>query len=324
MKNLIYQIATIIGTLFLLSSCHSTTKVAISGTPYSEIYDQYGTLLTTLSSDGKGELELNDNKAYSSLLLSKTKDSQEKVPFALDYEHSTHGGARAADILTNIGYYGAAGATIYACTIDVVTGLVTGLPVTGGLLALNTAIGQRRNQYAHEHQYEYLSHASTNQDITFQQPNIQYVSFEVPSNTMNELDTPSTEIPDKTSTKKSKKVRPTKDNAINIEGTYVGSGKMSLNSVDIETMRGLKFVIKRTGKNEVDLSLIETDGNNFFGEPLHFNVNMQDNKTYYLNNGKSKGLTITIGTNGTLQYKNTNLVIDNVKYSLSITATKLK
>lgn len=70
MKNLIYKIAILIGAVVLLSSCHSTTKVAISGTPYSEIYDQYGSLLTTLSGDGKGELELNDNKAYSSLLLS--------------------------------------------------------------------------------------------------------------------------------------------------------------------------------------------------------------------------------------------------------------
>lgn len=115
------------------------------------------------------------------------------------------------------------------------------------------------------------------------------------------------------------------DYAKKSEGTYVGTGVISLDGEDIEELHGLTVEIKRSGSNEVTINIIESDGNDFFGAPTKYTA-AKGGKT----NGKSSiNLThktipsaiITIREDE-LVYLNPKVEIDGTVYTFNIRAEK--
>ena len=160
---------------YFLSSCTTSQKIVVNGTPGTEIYSPTMEKLATIESNGKTKIKLSSD-GYYAYLMSHQPSTWQFVPFALDYKHKGYIGNR---LLKYTGYtISAAGvfADLVGCIALLSGAEDVGAPfLIGGSAAigLGTAIGMPADFRSHQTQYgyrfKYLTNHVTNQDINFSQ-----------------------------------------------------------------------------------------------------------------------------------------------------------
>jgi len=71
----------VIMVVAIFSSCSTTEKFYVSGTPNTEIYTPYYVQVGTIGSNGRTKIEISSDN-YCAFFLSKSPNSELYVPFA--------------------------------------------------------------------------------------------------------------------------------------------------------------------------------------------------------------------------------------------------
>ena len=328
--KLLYRFIAIM-VVALLTSCSTTEKFLVSGTPNTKIYTPEYTHVGTIGSDGTAKIKLTSNHYYA-FLLSKDSKSNTYIPFALDYKYKSRAGA---SFLKNIGM----GTTMLGATtmliglISLAAGeeeIATGFLGVGGAATLaGIPIGMpadfRSQQTSYEYQFQYLNKQNTNSDLHFTK-----VVFTEPHknaeqvNLQNENSIPAeveeTSVSRKQLTEKSTKTL--KNYGKQVANTYVGTGKLTQNKTTIESYSNIKVKIEYVNKDEVRVNVTESNGSDFFTNYSLYKVEKKKNGSYLLTHSKIASATITIDTNGNLKYNHPKVNIDGEIYNLQIITTK--
>mgnify|MGYP005612733857 CR=1 FL=1 len=80
-----FYIASLLVSIIFISSCSKTIKVTVYGSPGTEIRTPEKDYICTIDSSGTGIAEINLDYPYE-YLLSKTPDSKQYIPFAMDWK----------------------------------------------------------------------------------------------------------------------------------------------------------------------------------------------------------------------------------------------
>lgn len=310
---------------YALSSCTTSQRVTISGTPGTEIYSPNKKKLAVINETGKAQVELS-SEIYYAYLLSRQPNTDQYVPFALDYKYKSYSG-------TKILKYTGMGITL-AGIVPMLAGVIMlciegeAALYLGGTAAtlLGIPIGMpadfRSSQTQYEYQYEYLSPSSTNQDLHFV-PIVDNGIKKVTSSSMAESRS-STSSKSKASSKKQVKTssssRTLNDFGKSISGTYVGTGKLKESGDIVETYDKIKIIISRVDKNTVTVDVVES-GESFFNENQSCTVKKTDTG-YTLSFKDITSAYINIDKTGKLSYKHPSVDIDGDIYTLEISARK--
>lgn len=136
MKNKsVLTVILLVATMVLLSSCSSTQKFTVHGTPGTVIAQQYGQA-TVIDQSGQATLTMGRTISdYNHFLLAKAPNSDVWVPFALDYKDHNRGFTKTMAILSAA----ISGVGDIACVAMAISGvegaaiLIGGIPALGGL-----------------------------------------------------------------------------------------------------------------------------------------------------------------------------------------------
>lgn len=329
--KLTYKLTSIILSFSLLTSCSTTQKIQISGLAGTEIYTPSKAKVGTISNSGHTEVIL-ESDAYYAYLLSKTEGSDNYIPFALDYKNENYTGEKMARVvgytLSGIGLGIAIPGTIglLATGGDDPWGIVSAIGLGTALagVAIGMPVDSRLQQIDHKYGFKYLSQQTTNQDITFTQPQLITVSPEKEKATKS-----AKHAVDKTSQKdnskkssSSKSSKSFKDYSTAIEGSYIGSGTLMLGERLIESYKDIVIKITRIDNSSVEVSIIESDGLEFFSETSVYNIKKGSGNTFTLTHNDISEATIKIDKNKKAIYIHPRVEIDGDIYTLKITATK--
>ncbi len=341
--NTICKILCAIALTAISLSCSTYQKITIYGEPDTEIFTPDKNKIGTLSSEGKSVVTI-PRDVYYAYLLYQDKNSDKKIPFALDYKNKSFFGTK---LLSGTGFalFGIGSA------ISMVTGvaaIATGEDgedmgiaplmeagligmVGGGAGVLMTSCAENEEQ--RERLFEYLPRQSTNQDLRFEkfvdngykkeigsravpmEENVAESSRKVES-------VQSESYSSKAKSRSSKSKRILTDLAKQVEGTYIGSGKLLLKDETIENYQDIKVVLKRLDKNTVQVDVYESNGEAYFNESGRYSVKKIDSGKYQLTMNGISSATITIDANKKMVYLHPKVNIDGDLYALRITASK--
>lgn len=336
--NPIYKFISIILICSLLASCSTTQKIQVSGLAGTEIYTPDRTKVGTINSTGSAEITLNSN-AYYAYLLSKDSGSNKYIPFALDYKNHNYIGTKIAAgagyTLASFGLIAVTGGLIGAAVAgddDDMTATSSVIVVAGfGLAGAGVGIGmpadERMKQTDHAYQFKYLPTQTTNQDLSFTKPQLVVVNQpkKETKKASQKKDNNSTKKSSK-STKKlnSKSTKSFKDYGLAIEGTYVGSGSLTLENEVVETYDDIIVKIIRIDNDSVEVIVTEANGEDFFGESSVYSIKKGQKNTFTLTHEDIAKATIKIDRNKKAIYIHPQVDIDGEIYTLKITATLQK
>lgn len=317
MKYLI-KIATIVLLFSVITSCTTTEKITISGTPGTMIYTPNEKCMGTIPSDGKLKIELPSD-GYFGYLLSKEEKSDLFVPFALDHRKCNHIGTK---ILSKAGYtimfMGLAiecgGLIAYLVDSESETAsalIASGLGAAGVGALMGGPATNRLGQLSYDWNFKYIDDQCTNQDITFTKPILNIAKKKTITKKVS-----STNTHKKTVSGKTKKTL--KDYAAQIEGTYIGTGNLSLNGKIIERYSKAIIKIERLDNETVCVN-IEENGAFFFDECNNYKIKKTKNGYFLTHNSISKAI-IKISNNGNIEFFHPEVNLDDTKYSLSLKA----
>ena len=351
MKNIrkLKSICILLSICILFASCHTTQTITVNAPAGTKIYTPSKSLLGTTSNNGKLEIEI-DSDTYYPFFLSKANDSNDYIPFALDYKNKNYN-------LTKFGEYIGKGLAIAGTGVLTITTIalaaaaaagdddittifgITG-GIAGGVTLLGVAIGRpceaRADQTQYEYQYKYLSTQTTNCDIKFTQPNFEEnlikedkeeavkeekeeaVKEEKKSTTTNNKKENSSIANIKLKSEKS--AIKLNNHARTIAGEYVGSGKITKDGTTIEKYDNAKIILEYIDKNNVNVS-VEIDGEKFFSSASAYKVDKAENG-YKLTHSEISKADISIDKANNLIYIHQRVNIEGDIYTLTIKAKK--
>lgn len=310
MKNVVRLMAVLL-FCSMINSCSTFQNITVFGEPGTEIYTPDLEKVGTIKGDGKGEITLPRDVYYPFLLSGNGEWADIKIPFALDYKNKSYNGTR---ILCGV---------FFVVAIPVMTVGAPGYFVTA----------KRLSETQRQWQFEYLSKQSTNQDLRFEKfvdngykKEIGSKSVPVEEN-VAESDKPVESAQSESSSsaaksRSSKSKRTLTDLTRQVEGTYIGSGKLLLKDETIENYQDIKVVLKRLDKNTVQVDVYESNGEAYFNESGKYSVKKIDSGKYQLTMNGIPSATITIDANKKMVYLHPKVNIDGDLYSLRITASK--
>jgi len=335
MKTHIYYSLAIVVACFLLTSCHTTQKYYVQGTPGTKIYNPSYQYVGEIGSDGRLNVS-TDADSYQAFLLSQAPGSQTLVPFALDYEKHSYRGTKIKRVVGQV-------LTLFGLTGFMMGGIdllaYGGDPVLGGAITLGAGAAvaiagasmwdvnnQRLNQKSYDYQFKYLSNQNANTDIRFTQPvfNEPYRTRSTASQTTSSPSTTTTGSATASSTSTrhvtQRSTKTLRDYGQQVEGDYIGEGSLTRGGNIIETYKNIKVTLTRRGNEVVAVIVTENNGNNFFEAPSEYSVTKLSTGGYKLVNKEISSATITIDKNGQLVYNHPKVNIDGDVYTLKITA----
>lgn len=309
MKNIV-RLMTVLLFCSMINSCSTFQKITVLGEPETEIYTPNLEKVGTIKSDGKGEITL-PRDGYYPFLLSCNGGSDIKIPFALDYKNKSYNGTR---ILCGV---------FFVVSIPVIT---VGMP---GFLVTSKRLSETQRQW----QFEYISKQSTNQDLRLEKfvdngYNKEIGNKPVPvEENVVESDRKVEYARSESSSsvaksRSSKSKRSLMDLAKQVEGIYVGSGKLLQNDETIENYQDIKVVLKRLDKSAVQVDVYESNGEAYFNESGKYSVKKIDSGKYQLTMNGIPSATITIDASKKMVYLHPKVNIDGDLYALRITASK--
>ena len=322
-----------IGTCLVLTSCWTSTKFTVQTEPGTEILSKDYTLLSVADSKGEAKVKISDDE-YSAFLISHRPNTDVYIPFALDYKSRSVAGTGFQQFiglfLGGIGTVALIGATAAVIGGDEEVAVQL---VTGGAGAAFSGMGigmpaySRMDQVAYDNQYKYQKQQRTNQDLSFTSPsfatdNPASVAQTIPVATQTEQTI--SNIGASTSTKKlsQRSSKTLKDKASQIQGTYVGTGKLTKDKEVIETYADITVTIKRIDKNKVGVMVTEKDGSQFFDKTSEYVISSASDGVFKLVLEGINSAEITIDSNKNLIYLHPRVNIDGDIYTLSINGTR--
>lgn len=333
-------VAIIFITIFY--SCSTYQKIKVFGEPGTDIFSPDKDKIATINSSGNVVLSI-PRDSYYAFLYSSSKDSDIKIPFALDYENRSFTGARLLyGIELGLGFAAAgalfSGTVVAICDSEDEDGFGASMLSLGGIGALaggfsGMVTSSRLQETQRQWKFEYLSKQSTNQDLRFEKFVDDGYKKEIGSNAISmeenvaesgrELkQTQSETYSSIARSRSSKSKRTLTDLAKQVEGTYIGSGKLLLKYETIENYQEIKVVLKRLDKNTVQVDVYESNGEAYFNESGKYSVKKIDSGKYQLTMNGIPSATITIDANKKMVYLHPKVNIDGDLYSLRITASK--
>lgn len=324
------KILLIIGLVFLITSCTTTEKFSVYAPVGTKIYTPNSPYapngMATYSEKVKIEIP---SDMYCAYILAQSGESTIKVPIGLDYKIDRHTRAKVPFYLIPIGVGVVAGGIAVKDEIILASGELLGLTGTGMLLCTQARF--RQTSYDYNFAYE------KNQRVKIPQLSYTLLNPNPPKEHKNET----VEIKESSSRKKassgkdvsqekksatsnSSKVNTSRlDNAKRIEGKYVGKGKLlSGNNIE-ENYSEIYLEVERIDKDHVSIRIIESD-EDYFDAPLVYTLKKGKNSGYILNIDKLPEAVIQITYSGKLTFNHKKVNIDDVIYTLEITADKVK
>lgn len=107
-----------------------------------------------------------------------------------------------------------------------------------------------------------------------------------------------------------------------IEGSYVGTGLLTLNNKMIEEYEGIKVIITKDDNKIVGVQVQESDGSDFFYSPLEYQVSKKTDGSYELILKDISSAKITIDKNGNMTFIHPKVNIEGQAYQLSLKTIK--
>lgn len=333
MMKTIFKIITIGCLIFCFVSCSTSTKITIYGEPGTEIYTPHWNKIGKIDNSGKVSVSLSDDEYYP-FLMSYKSGTGGFVPFALDYQYKKYS---VRKVVTQSSF----GVWLGAIIVGVVqlandgsasdgVGVLMGVsPLTG----LYTWLTYKKTD---EYCYHYSLGQQTNQDMIMTKPQLDTIKSEkvIEEKTTSTPPSNSSTLASSSSSKKmassnstktlssSSSTKSFKDNAVKIEGTYVGTGVLKQGNETIESYSGIKVVIKKKTAEVVLVNVIESDGSKFFYSDGEYSIKKQPNGKYVLTLMDISTATIEIDVNNNMVYVHPRVNIDSSIYKLSIKAKK--
>lgn len=323
MKRTLYLVAVLMVVIFL-TSCKTTT-VFVSGTPDTEIYTPSYKHIGTIGADGKVKIEMTNEKYYA-FLLSKNTDSDLLIPFALDYEKRNTAGAH---IGAGVGLELFVGGGIAMLAGAILTAIDEASPfiVLGGLAGMLSGAAimlpcmNMLDTPSYQYQYKYIEQQKTNSDINFTKA-VFNEPVKIRTQNKKQLASSNDKIEGSfiNNRKSSQKSSGSLDNTMLIEKEYVGNGELLHNNSVIESYSNIRVIIKRINKNEVQVNVVESNGNEYFNGSAIYTVSKDSNGSFKLTHSTIPSATISIDNNGNLNYVRPRVSIEGYIYKLKISA----
>lgn len=331
-------VAIIFITIFY--SCSTYQKIKVFGEPGTDIFSPDKDKIATINNSGNVVLSI-PRDSYYAFLYSSSKDSDIKIPFALDYENRSFTGARLLyGIELGLGFAGAgalfSGTVVAICDSEDEDGFGASMLSLGGIGALaggfsGMVTSSRLQETQRQWKFEYLSKQSTNQDLRFEKFVDDGYKKEIGSNAISmeenvsesgrELKQTQSETYSSIARSRSSKTKRTlTDLAKQVEGTYIGSGKLLLKDETIENYKNIKVVLKSLEKNSVQVDVYESNGDAYFRECGKYCVKKVGTDKYQLTMNGIPSATITIDANKKMVYLHPKVNIDGDLYTLKISA----
>ena len=333
MKHFINLLFVIV-VCMVLSSCSTSTKFTVLAEPGTEILTKDHNLLGVADNSGKIKVKISDND-YSAFLLSHRPNSNDYIPFALDYDSRSLVGVSLAEttgiFLASVGLIiELAGALAVAAGDDDIGLVMVGGGAGAALLGCSWGgpATERMKQTAYDHRYKYVNRQITNQDLPSQKPDF---AKENPINintVTNKVQSTNSIIVTEDNSSKSSKVlsqkssKTFKDLASLIEGKYIGSGKLTKDGSTIESYDKISVTIRRVSSTIVGVVVAESDGSKFFNEETEYTISKNLNGDYQLILNGISSAKIIIDSQGRLVYVHPKVNIDGDIYQLSINGEK--
>lgn len=283
MKNFVKYILICL-IVYGISSCYPAKKLTVTGTPGTEIYEKSYFDYDKIATIG------NDGKAkikltrgsFTPFLLAHDKQTSKITPFGVDYKYKSRGG--------ELFLFGLL--TCWMHTLFVV---------------------QPNDQLMNG--YEYLKYQSISPN-----PNAPYANTGERREVANR--TASSGLLSKASTSSSTSKLLRKDYSKQLQGEYIGNGKLLQKENVVETYRNMKVVMSSVDRNTMTVEIL-MDGNEAVFAPCDYNIKSQGNNNFVLTSKEDSSNKIIIKGNK-INYNNPNVRIDGEKYNLQITANKTR
>lgn len=334
--NLIIGVLALFFNLFL-SGCSTTEKFTITGPTNTQVYNPAEKMMGTISgTDLKVEVPSNDYYGY---VLATDPSSQITAPFGLNVHKKVRYGEKAA---VGVGYsllsLGGGGALIGSLclilssangdddvsgTFGIMAGASAGVGLVGASMAWPAS--SRLQQLTHAYNFTYDS----NQTISFEGLSKELLHPDAPKQEQyiaedeGRRKRASSGSPRESNEKNYSAARKTKAQKLSkkVEGTYLGKGKLFLNKNLEEQYSDVGLIIVPIDDNTVSVRVLENN-EDFFVEPLIFNVNSTKGGDYLLKMDGISDATITIDKNGQVKFTHPKVYIDDSMYKLVIEAGK--
>lgn len=172
-KIIIYILMSI--SVVSLSACSTIEKFVVSGNPGTEIYTPEQEMLSVVGDDGKAVIKLSSDLCYT-YLLSKDINSQQYIPFALDYKNTSYAGTKTLAAASGVIFTAGALSELIGCIAvlggdeDVATPFLLGGAVMLPTGIISGVTDARLSQITRQWQFSYLRNQQTNSDINFTMP----------------------------------------------------------------------------------------------------------------------------------------------------------
>lgn len=287
MKNIIKFLTICIFVCSLSSCLTSKQSVTVSGTPDTEIFTSPGEgleKLGTIGNEGKIKIKLSRN-GYIPYLLSYDKNTNKYYPMGVDYKYTS------------------------TLVKDITLGILT--VGWSGILDWGYFNSSQCNE-----EFRYLD----NQTISSAIPNAPYANTGERREVANR--TSSSGLLSKASTSSSTSKLLRKDYSKQLQGEYIGNGKLLQKENVVETYRNMKVVMSSVDRNTMTVEIL-MDGNEAVFAPCDYNIKSQGSNNFVLTSKEDSSNKIIIKGNK-INYNNPNVRIDGEKYNLQITANKTR
>lgn len=308
--NIITAIVLILGA----QSCTISKEITINTEPSTEIYDRDFERVATADEYGHAHLRVNV-KDYHAFYLSKRPNSEEYIPFAIDYKKRSKAGIITFSTLLGV-IPAVMSATAIACGEDaglaILESTIFSLPVVPGLTTC--LVNNKKNLGC-----SFLSKQVTNHDLKFEKSKTMEISTMVHSDVSTQTELLKKSKEPLIGQKSNKSLN---DYAMQVQGDYVGNGSLRFEGNVLESYTSIKIVISRIEKDKVAVNVVESNGEQFFTQSSPYMVKKNSDGSFTLISCEIDSAKIIIQTGKNAQYNHPMVNIDGDIYELTISASR--
>ncbi len=314
--KVIFRLIVLVTFCALQFSCKTTDTIKIIGTPKTEIYTPEMKKIATINDNGAVDVKFSKRTHYS-FLMSRVPGSKDYVPFAIDYLENSQKTMVWGWTLYTVGLSSLViGGAIVSTPMMAIGGLVTAGSIWPICSAYSGGIQTMYN-------FKYPTEFKTNQSLKF----VDFVDDGYIKKVESKQDKieENNDVTSENNLKASsalKSVISLKDYGKQIEGEYIGSGKLKQDGMTIETFDGLIISIEKYTKKDVYVNVKTSDGIEFFSSKILYNIGVSENGGFVLSMEDMPSAKIQINESNDLQYNHPNVNIDGDVYTLEISAVK--
>ena len=327
--------------LFGIQSCSTTQTILIKGNPGTAIYTPDFNHEWVIGDDGSCMVTLNSDTYYP-FMLSNVMDSQQYIPFALDYNYESYAGTRFAEgsgmVLSflSLPLFIGGGSCLIANDESNVGQILTAVSL--GLISIGFPLGatatKRLEQDQQRFQFKYKHTHYTNENFMFKDINDNGV-VKWSSSAGSALEKDSDEIVSNEEMVLAEEKRSSTfamrrnlniilGSVENIYDSYYGTADLLYNGKVIEHITDIRVdIIKGDGiEQEVLVNILEKYDVPFFPAPLTYKIRSVESGIKELILKQNSDATIKIEDTGKLILYHPSVMIDEYELTLKISALR--